>query len=65
MQKIVESVFYCPLVSDNIRYMQFELSLFLSAQSGIKGNVSSMFTATSSIVQNILSALLLVACALN
>lgn len=35
MQKIVESVFYCPLVSGNIRYMQSELSLFLSAQSGI------------------------------
>ena len=65
MQKIVESVFYCPLVSDNIRYMQCELSLFLSAQSGIYGNVASMFTATSSIVQNVLSALLLVACALN
>jgi len=35
MQKIVESVFYCPLVSDNIRYMQCELSLFLSAKGGI------------------------------
>jgi len=35
MQKIVESVFYCPLVSGNIQYMQSELSLFLSAKGGI------------------------------